>query len=354
MKYYCKQLYERDNMKKTRTVMFVLSIMMFLCMAVSCAPAEAEDTVETSELGLSWSIYQKLNDWIYYVDFSTGKLWRVNAKGEERVQIGEDNISNFVIYGDQIFYIGGEGQELYTVNIDGSHKSFVYRLEDGYIGYKKMQILNGWIYILATHTPCMYRIKTDGSEGMYLETEGIGTMDFCIKGDKICYLDFVSAENGGSVQLWQMNTDGTEQQPLMQEVAEYGNTIDFDKNWIYYIDFDDSDIYKVSFDGNEKHRIVEYDGGDFLKVIDNWIYFEDGGDKSQLYKARTDGSERTLIVDARFAFDYFIWGNWLLSLEMDSISVIRVSESEKTDEIFEEIISDLPNVSPEVKIDRFE
>lgn len=115
------------------------------------------------------------------------------------------------------------------------------------------------------------------------------------------------------------------------------------KNWVYYTDTDDGDIYTVSFYGTEGQRIVERDGGMFLKVIGDWVYYENYGDKPGIYKVKKDGSESKLITDTKASF-FDIWGNWLLCLGPDGISAIRVSESEETDEIIKEIMSDWPSV----------
>ena len=363
-----------------RVVLILTVVVMLVAMVVSCAPREeqvpkeiaeaptasmppneemqtdevpavpVDMEVETSGLGVRWTIYQKVDGWIFYVDFSTAKLWRVNAQGDEKKQIGEDSISNFVTNGDRVFYIGGDGQDLYSVNIDGRDKSFVHRFEDKFSGLKKMQIVDDWIYILPTLYHYIYKVKIDGSQGSYLDTEGLGMTDFSVEGDQIYYLNLTFGENGNGVQLWQMSTDGTKQQQMMKEVA-MPDAIDFDDNWIYYLDIEDKDMYKVSFDGNEKHKITEGDGGVFLKVINGWVYFDNSGENKGLYKARIDGSERTRIATIdHLSMEYFIWGNWLMRFEADKMSVIRVSDSEETDAIIKRTLSDLSAVKLNVQI----
>jgi len=177
---------------------------------------------------------------------------------------------------------------------------------------------------------------------MNLGVESYGAKDYCIEGDKIYYLRMQNEQETG-VQLWRMETDGTQQVKLMQEVA---CAIDYDENWIYYIDADNYDIYKASTNGSDTQKIIECDGGDFIKVLGEWIYYSEDGQNAGIYRMKKDGSNNTLIADNSGTDDsktlYSIFDQWLLSFSLKGISAIKFGNSSKTHNLTYDIISEWP------------
>lgn len=316
-----------------RIVILFLTVVLLISFTASCTPED--DGVKNSGLGLSFSSFQKLDGWIYYVDYATGKLWRVSNNGDERMQICDDPTLYFVVHEDRVFYATGIGI-LSSIKTDGNDKEIVLNSANGVIGVRKLDIADGWIYGI-DYNSYFYKTKKHGSDEIWLDKN---IHDFCIDGEWIYYTKECSDNEMEGFQLWRMRADGEQKQQLMEE-ASY--LIDYSENCIYYKNMDDGDIYKVPYFETEKQRVIESDGGHFLKVIGEWIYYQNTGDSPGIYKVKKDGSECTLITNDTKAIFFFVWDNWLMCLGDDSINAIRISESEETDEIIKDILSGWPN-----------
>jgi len=329
---------------KKRIILLSLTIMLLITLAVSCAPAEAPNAQYVSGLGSTINAYQEYKGWVYYIDYNTFNLYKAKLDGEKRTLIINDPVYSFIIYEDRIFYTNYQ-YYLYSANIDGSDDRKLYSLNeellaDGTIRAEKMQIVNGWIYTLLYGE--MYKFKTDGSEKTVIKYAIFE--DFCIEGDKIYHYSRPLNDKGARPQLWQMITDGTQDQQLTQESV---SAIDYDENWIYYIDAGNDDIYKVSYDGNEKYKIIECNGR-YIKVLGDWIFYEQYGEKNGiykglnrgLYKIKKDGSENTYITDDLISF-YGIFDQWFLCYG-NEICAIKFGESSETAQFTYDIISEWP------------
>jgi uncharacterized protein YchJ len=69
-------------------------------------------------------------------------------------------------------------------------------------------------------------------------------------------------------------------------------------DWIYYLNDSDSynNIYKIRTDGSDRIKLSN-DNCRFINVVGDWIYYQYYGDGGKLYKIRTDGSDRTILND---------------------------------------------------------
>lgn len=68
-------------------------------------------------------------------------------------------------------------------------------------------------------------------------------------------------------------------------------------DWIYYLDEDnESKICKIKTDGTEKTQLVEAEV-DLMLVEGDWIYYSTRFDDAKFYKIKTDGTQKTLISD---------------------------------------------------------
>lgn len=329
-------------MNKIRFIILILSIMILISMAGSCTPAEDEEPL-LSGLGITFNVHQEYGGWIYFIDYNTtANLYRVKSNGEKRTLIIDEPIYSFVIYEDRIFYINNQFY-LYSSHLDGSEDKMFYSLNKDHlvndpVRARKLQIENDWIYIL--NGLKFYKIKTDGTDRKYILTEKdyantcAFIQDFCIESDNIYYLTRLMRKGEDGRQLWQMNTDGTKEQKLMQE-ASYA--IDYDDTWIYFADNDG--IFKSSFDGNEKHKIADCSAS-YIKVMGDWIYYRQNID---IYKIRTDGTENTFI--ATNPAEYFsIFDQWFLCYG-NELSAIKLDKPSETEELTYDIISKSPKTT---------
>lgn len=333
---------------KARHIALVLSIVLFVTVAVSCSRINNKHTSNSCEvneeqlsgLGLWSPSYQKKDDWIYYVDHSTKELWRVSIDGTEKMKLSDELTNSFVLHEDRVYYPTVIGS-LTSVRTDGSDNSRTLNTLNGVVGVRKMNVADEWIYAIDSNTRSLYKTRDFSSEYIWLDES---VVDFCIEGEWIYYTKEKANDKYEGNLLWRMRTDGTQMQQLMRDS---GYSLDYNEDCIYYKNFDDGDIYKVPILEMKGQMLVECDGsGLFLKVIGDWVYFEERGDKSGIYKVKKDGSERTQITTNANSLIFTVWDNWLLCIDPhgDHISAIKVSESqEKTDDIIKKIIEDWPN-----------
>lgn len=93
-------------------------------------------------------------------------------------------------------------------------------------------------------------------------------------------------------------------------------------SWIYYVVNDNGEkynLYKMKTDGNERTFLLEVDYWNFnnLNVQDGWIYFKASDDgKRGIYKIKTDGSGKTLINEGEH-YDINVIGKWIYFSDAD-------------------------------------
>lgn len=80
------------------------------------------------------------------------------------------------------------------------------------------------------------------------------------------------------------------------------------EDWIYYHSHADEDkLHKIKVDGTEKSKVSDEEFSQYifdgqLILDDGWIYYIEHNPEKQifvgkLYKMRTDGSEKQLVID---------------------------------------------------------
>jgi len=199
-----------------------------------------------------------------------------------------------------------------------------------------------WIYYNGFDNKCFYKMREDGSEITLLADHRAS--DINVVGDWIYYkyyeygnehisLDdegYPHAENSG---IFKMRTDGSEETLLTDDFAP--DCVTYSDGWIYYSlyierfewkDKDDyvfipssipsneekSGIFKIRPDGSERTRVTDAPDGDiyYMNVVGDWIYYVTN-DWSYLYKVRTDGAEKTLILSEVHIQKIDVVGDWI-------------------------------------------
>lgn len=112
--------------------------------------------------------------------------------------------------------------------------------------------------------------------------------------------------------IYKIRTDGSDKTKLNSDNSRYINVAG---EWIYYVSYDGQGIakpdsvypmplsgipdldqsynlYRICIDGTGRERLND-DNTRFVKVIEDWIYYNNQSDNGSLYRIRTDGSERT-------------------------------------------------------------
>lgn len=332
-------------MKKKRIIMLLLTVVLLIPIAVSCARA---DDTQTSDLGLGLSTYQEYDGWIYYSDLSSGQLYKMKPDGDERTEISGVQTFNFVINEDRIYYTAENERALYSSNTDGSDKTFICEKRFRMWPTHKMYVVDDWIYCIPKYN-VLCKMKTDGTQLTWLTQPINPITDFCISGEWVYYI--VQDYGESRYHLYRMHTDGTQKTQLTQDTCG-SRGMDFDENWIYYVD-SEGGIYKQDFYISEPIKLVDCDRCSFLKVIGDCVYYNDD---LAFYKVKTDGSERTKITnvvpDSRFVD---VWDNWLIYIDRSKdraiAHMIRVGNSHKTDALIDKILADS---TPDLEIRKYE
>ncbi|MCL2773001.1 MAG: DUF5050 domain-containing protein [Oscillospiraceae bacterium] len=107
-------------------------------------------------------------------------------------------------------------------------------------------------------------------------------------------------------------------------------------DWIYYSNRNDGDnLYKMRTDGSEKTKLYGYGIAihEYINVIGDWIYYGYGDyGNIKLYKIRADGSERTQISDDICSYVNAV-GDWIYytnGSDNNFLYKIRADGSERT------------------------
>lgn len=161
-------------------------------------------------------------------------------------------------------------------------------------------------------------------------------------GDWIYYSNEVDSENYPGAPsnapsvlsgLSKSRLDGTEKTYITYVPnVVFINVID---EWIYYIDGGirverDAEelwqgyIYKIRTDGTEKTQLTE-DNCWYMSVIGDWIYYANVTDGGRIYKMRTDGSENTRVNDDESACLNVVDGWIYYANQSDGGKIYKVS-----------------------------
>lgn len=315
----------------------MLAVMLAMCVMVSCKSEKAY-----SDFGLFSNNFVHHDGWIYYSEFKSGDLYKIKPNGENKTRVGDIKTTYFHVCDERIYYTdAAERNIMCSVKLDGSDRTILYEDEFEEYPSDKMQVVDGWVYFFIKDS-VLYRVKTDGTELTVLNKGNEHYCDFSIDGEWIYFLVMKPIDKKWSTVLFKMRTDGTQRTQLMHENAL---AIDYDDEWIYFVDTagksivdlntDGQSICKIRTDGSERQKLTDSDmlWNSFFKVIGDWIYYEDFGDDSGLYKMNTDSGERVKITESYRVGEVGIWGNWMAYLCLDSelhdpiIQIIRIQES---------------------------
>lgn len=145
--------------------------------------------------------------------------------------------------GDWIYYSNmNYDYYLYKMRKDGSQKQIVTK---GCV--VAINVVGEWIYYTDENQSNrgIYKIKLDGTE----KTKLISGRHYWVyvAGDKIYY-----SPSNYSGKIYCMNTDGSSNRVVCSENCAYANVVG---EWIYYINADTYDVYKIRTDGSERTRV---------------------------------------------------------------------------------------------------
>lgn len=352
--------------------LFISVAIVFVIIIVFLFPTlfgSNNDDVSYSGLGIN-NRYYKQGDWIYFAtrsfsSYSEG-LWRVRSDGKEKEKIIDSKVDLFTYYGNQILYITHSDNNdwiLHTVDTEGNNDKILYQSNDDSSLITKMDATYGGCYALDINNR-LYFIELDSGEVSEFSDE---VSDFCIDGGWIYYIKRNPDNDEKLFQLWRTDIGGTQNDQLM---SSFECAVDYSDNKIYYINEENGYIYSVGFSGEKEQKIIESDGGHYIKIIGDWIFYENQGSNSGIYKVKKNGRDNQRVSDfeARVTHKHniedpllsmravSILDNWFWYYDISDTStslckMIRIGETHKTDYVIEDI---LDNTYPAHVIRKFE
>lgn len=234
-----------------------------------------------------------------------GRLGNENYNISNGGQVDEEN--------DWIYY--GLGHGLYKCKEDGTCKEKLFEVEGGVYS---INVIKNWVYFRSNG---IHRIKTDGTSYEQIASEDVrGGVHFI---DGKIY-------NGSE---YRMNIDGSKKERIYDSNAACGYTLNIVDGWIYFYDKDlenkNSFIFKMRLDGSEYQSI--YEGRtDYMVVDGDWIYFVDYKEYKNIYKLKTDGSEKYLITETpNKVGSIIVRDDWIYYIS-DGINKIKTDGTEET------------------------
>lgn len=256
------------------------------------------------------------NDWIFYVNPSDNdRIYKVRFDGIGRVRVTNDRAHYINVIGEWIYFSNRDDRDrIYRINTDGANQSSVNDDSSAYV-----TVIGDWIYYVNRSSQFnIYRIRTDGSEKMrlnYLPSAAINLVS-----DWIYYTPAYFVDGSQSIlqadEIRKICTVDIKEITIAKGSASLDNNrlsshMQLVDDWIYYrIQMtDDQQIYRIRTDGTERTRISDDLVGDF-HVTNDWIYYANHSDNSRFYKMRVDGTQRTRI-NSDHPKHIHILGDWI-------------------------------------------
>lgn len=292
-------------------------------------------SVSYSDLWLAHKYYQVHDGWAYHTSYYGGKLLKSKLDGEEKSQIDNLKVDNFLINSNRLYYTALDGEMIYSSKSDGANPIY---LTERMRGYRKMAMIDGWLYFQDYHYK-LSRIDTDTLELTELSDRAI---DYSIDNEWVYYVDVIINDKKIYCNFYRMLTDGTQIEKLTNDNCL---KVDYNSDWIYYVDETGTNILKMRHDGSDIQTISDcnFKNRDFFKVIGNWIYFENSGEDPGIYKVNIDGSKKTkineYIPDARHVNIYDNWLVYNFAHYDPYIIMVRIDDSHNTDDLIHEILT---------------
>lgn len=216
---------------------------------------------------------------IYYIEDGR-KLFKINFDGTDKTKISSDEIHDFVVDENYIYFISYNDSKLYKMNIDGTNKELVSN------DTPHLMVINkGWIYYINTSDNAkLYKIKVDGTGRTKLTETAIHSID--VADDFIYYI--VKSNNNG---IYKIKTDGTMNTKISNEKAYFIKTY---KGSIYFTENNSgpNSIHKLNIDGTALKKLPLTDIFSFT-IFDDTIFSIHNSGKTEMYISDLDGNNLT-------------------------------------------------------------
>lgn len=222
-------------------------------------------------------------DWIYYISNGDFALYKIGTDDDGWANISYDENINLNVIGDTIYFRDWtEDGALYKMRTDGTERQIITDDSCFYV-----TVSDGWIYYYnETHNGNLYKVRTDSSGRTRLNNDSTHFIN--VIGEWIYYTELDD--------IYKIRTDGMERTKVLECGGECGYLI-VDGDWMYYYDgVDYGHLCKARTDGTEQ-TMLSKDLCEYFNVADGWIYYSNYSDGQKMYKMRTDGTGRVKLLD---------------------------------------------------------
>ncbi len=231
--------------------------------------------------------------------------------------------SSFIAADDQsIYFIDSlDGDKLYSLLKDNGNKT---KLTDTPV--LCLFLKDKWIYYSSLSKERqddtgIFKIKVDGTENTRLSD--CNASNIIVDGDFIFYI-LIDSESKDNGQIFRINKiDGSSKEKLNNVKTQ--NFVNSNVGICYTDDL--NNLYKMDFDGGNNIRLVNENAKFInLDIVNDWIYYADPMKNGEVYKIKTDGTNKTRIENVftqhgliiKDGFLYFIDSKKLYRINMDS------------------------------------
>lgn len=200
------------------------------------------------EIQTTISKFYIVDNVIYYANLGESSgLSKISINTNAETMICEDNIEDFVVTSSSIYYTDDFGY-LYSMNLSGTDKKTLLNDE-----ITEFQVYEDWIYYYKESESFLSRIKIDGSERETV-TDKINSYIFNIYKDKIYFYDLENS-NISSIGINGKNLK------VITEIKTNKTRINLTTNGqIYYLDASSGDnniyqMYRIGINGGNLNEI---------------------------------------------------------------------------------------------------
>lgn len=269
--------------------------------------SDATGKVKLTEGALEFKID---GDWIYYKD-DKNHLNKIKIDGSNNSQISTDEIMSFYVLGDWIFYTNYDANCIKKVKIDGSLITNVISYpQTAWFNIEWFTIIGDSLYYSSSDDATnykMFKVKTNVENNSAVPE--VVDSNYCsqmmLLGDSRWYQ--IKGKYFSKIDI-----NGTNKVTLDKQ---YAKVIGADKDWINYIEYGQKDAwvgksYKIKADGSKKTLLLD-------NITDNaildgdYIYYTSG---MEIHKCNKDGTnDITIIKESGFKtnYDIKIDGEWI-------------------------------------------
>lgn len=271
-------------------------------------------------------------EWIYYIESSSKKMYKVKVDGSEKHLITDRKVYQKIVEGEWIYYMDTQFTDdivngnLYKMRLNQENETLVSE------GVGDILVKGDWIYYTDNcYDGNLYRMKADGSEKKLLHKnvqwiEGVGK-DYVFVyeagfegGRELIKTDIPYEEE---INMEELTKKEVQSQKIQRKELVQGKSLVENGKYIYYARKDqDAGLYKLNSKSKEKMKL---DDGIVtnLCVVDDWIYYtvnmsEDYPPKTELYKMKTDGTAKEKIIDGYWILSYYLIGDDIFYVDQET------------------------------------